>query len=187
MSKFLDMDGLEYYTSRFKPELVDIVDSGAKNTLDWVSAEYVAKNNATYTETDTSLTAICGTLAQASSVVYNAGTYSAGNYVFDFTLSDSNIVDSAKVYIATGIETNTAIANVELTTNSKYSLPFSWQGGVIFLKFYPSATNVVSSNSITLTNFMICTQAAWNISHTFVPYRNGFASNEEIYNCFQNA
>ena len=127
MSKFLDMDGLEYYTSRFKPELVDIVDSGAKNTLDWVSAEYVTKNNATYTETDTSIVVNCDSGAQVSSVIYSIGVYIAGNYVFDFTLSDSVIVDDiAKVYVSTGWQPSTAIASIELTTNKKYSLPFSW-------------------------------------------------------------
>lgn len=34
MSKFLDMDGLQYYTNKFKPGLANVIDNGEKNLLD---------------------------------------------------------------------------------------------------------------------------------------------------------
>ena len=45
-----------------------------------------------------------------------------------------------------------------------------------------------TTSSVNYTFYpMICTLDNWNISHLYVPYRNGLSTKEEIKDCFQNA
>ena len=180
MSKFLDMDGLEYYTSRFKPELVDIVDSGAKNVLK------INRSSQTIFTSDL-----------MNTVVVNGTTASSGDANVFLNLNYSNqttitIPQGDWIIVGYGDMTHLRFRYAENDAGKKIG---NYGEPLLFTVTSTAINNWVriecQENNITFDNVtvqvMLCTQAAWNISHTFVPYRNGFASNEEIYNCFQNA
>ena len=140
MSKFLDLEGLGYYTSTFKPALVEIVDSFAKNKADWTGGTSSTDGEALVT--DKAITLSVNTYVTSFKTTATEGTTTI-TFKSGSTTNGTITIDNA-----TG---NTISGEVELTSDVD--------------KF-----TVISSKACTITEFMICTKAFWNVSQNYVIY-----------------
>lgn len=164
MAKFLDLDGLEYYTKQFKPGLVNLVDNGAKNKINIQSGSYT-----TSTQTDVTL--------------------SVGNYELYFGELTSDDTDSTKcqVLLRSG-ETNIVELKLERGTNIIYSITLNSTVDNVVIRASNTYANSVG-DTLTVSNVMICTLSDWNISQSYVPYKtpyDGTATQTEIEDTFFN-
>lgn len=181
MSKFLDLEGLGYYTQCFKPGLAEVIDSGAKNLWDFKNLTSVASGGITTSKTDTDITVT--STAAWSSIAYPV-TLPAGNYVFSTLISnyskdanvpsDSNVI---RIRIATQSGGQGGIGDISITENGKYSLNFTSTGATLYVLYYPNYNATSYNNTFKASENMICTKATWNISQTYQPYA---MSNMEI-------
>ena len=164
MAKFLDLDGLEYYTKQFKPGLANLVDNSIKNKVNVKSGSYT-----TSTQTDITL--------------------SVGEYVLYFGELISNDTDSTKcqVLLRSG-ETNIVEVKLERGTNIIYSITVNSTVDNVVIRASNTYANSVG-DTLTVSNVMLCTLSDWNISQSYVPYKtpyDGTATQTEIENTFFN-
>lgn len=176
MSKFLDLEGLSYYTSCFKPSLVELVNGGEKNLLDLSKATSVTKvDEITYSiSLDGSLTVTWSGLTAAKALRFVGIPYIAGELVLSGCPSggDVSTYRGEIRQIIGGTETNIA------TDNGAGSAVFELNNDTfIFVVRIGTASGTVTFKP------MLCTKAAWNISHTYQPHRPSY---QELYERVEN-
>ena len=144
MSKFLDLEGLGYYTTlvkgRYDTQIEEIknnisynTDNGVKNTFDFANAPQEANFYTTVSKTATSLTVTANNPgAGSSSVVYSGKDYPAGSYIFSCNITNYNCTtETAKIYISTSTAALTGVASKTLTGDGTIQIPFHWNGGKV--------------------------------------------------------
>lgn len=161
MAKFLDLDGLNYYTKQFKPGLANLVDNSTKNKVNVKSGSYT-----TSTQTDITL--------------------SVGEYVLYFGELASNDTDSTKCQVLLrSDETNIVEVKLERGYNIIYTITLESAADNIVIRASNTYANSVG-DTLTISNVMICTLEDWNISQTYQPYHKNIATRDEIENTFFN-
>ena len=183
MPKFLDLDGLGYYTSQFKPGLVDLIDVGAKNKIKYKSniiAGYIETiGEVTFTvNTDLSITATSNgsAVASARTLIIYTGTpvHSAGDIISGGVSNQCVCACEKSASPFTDFGTDNGTGTIMTPTTNIIN---------IFIRvFAGSAVNVTFKP-------MICTLSDWNISQSYVPYKtpyDGTATQTEIENTFFN-
>lgn len=144
--------GIKFYggggTAADEDALIELIDSGAKNLSEWAGGT---------TETDDSF------------VVQNEPiTLKQGTYVISFdTTADSG---SCEVVFSDAND-NVGSHTFDNISSSKLSSEITLTADAI--KF-----NLSTTKAATITNFMICTKAAWGMSHEYQPYRPSY---QELY------
>lgn len=180
MSKFLDLEGLGYYTQCFKPGLVEIVDGGAKNlfnpsnyTVGSVNGVTVTPNgDGTYTLSGAAIEGTADFLFTKPTVYTNMyGLKAGGTYTI--------VSGDDKVLIRVDASTNPSYEwNKNLVQNIANKATFTIPNNVVGLWIrirVPVASGNVDNVVVTP---MICTKAAWDISHEYQPYRPPY---QELY------
>ena len=161
MSKYLDYDGLNYYTSKFKPSLAELIDGGAKNIYKITNVPTVS--GVTIAKTDDSTVSI-------------NGTFSASTFVF-FTLSGNNVRLPAGEYVVATEITGTIpartlgitsdVVSVVLGSNAEFTLSEEKTIG-LYVQFL---SNDAPNGTIRI---MICKKSDYQVSNKVVPYRPSY-------------
>jgi hypothetical protein len=128
--------------------LVELVDSGAKNLSKWNGG--TATTDGSFVVQNEPIT-----LKKATYVISFNTTANSGRC--EIVFRDSNGVVGS--YIFDNTSSSTLSAEITLTADA--------------VKF-----NIFTTKAATITNFMICTKAAWDISHEYQPYRPPY---QELY------
>ncbi len=181
MSKFLDIDGLEYYTKQFKPGLVRLIDDGGKKNI--VGGLNTIKQGITIT-TEDCVVSFSGSFNSANSLSFTKGFYPpiTGNYKMVYennvSLNTGNTIpflwDNTTSSVISSFRTfgTQTLVTLSLIATHSYVLALSGQ----------SLNNTISGTF----KFMLCTEADYSISQSYVPYRNGLATKEEITDVFNS-
>ena len=128
--------------------LIELVDSGAKNLSEWAGGT---------TETDDSF------VVQNEPITLKQGTY---------VISFDTTADSGSCEVVFYDENdNVGSHTFDNISSSKLSSEITLTADAI--KF-----NLFTTKAATITNFMICTKAAWGMSHEYQPYRPSY---QELY------
>ena len=146
-------------------------DNGVKNTFDFANAPQEANVYTTAVKTDTSLTVTANNPgAGSSSVVYSGKNYPAGDYIFSCKITEySCTTETARIYIATSTAGGTGVANKTITGNGTIQIPFHWNGGKVYVKYFPHESNTINqSNTFTASENMI--MIASISDNTYQPY-----------------
>lgn len=133
-------------------------DNGVKNTFDFANAPQEANIYTIVSKTTTSLTVTANNPgAGSSSVVYSGKDYPAGNYIFSCKITDYICTtETARIYIATSTAAGTGVANKLITGNGTIQIPFNWNGGKVYIKYFPNESNTINqSNTFTASENMI--------------------------------
>lgn len=161
--------------SEDRASLAEVVDSGAKNLFDWAST-IVSNNNATGTKTNTSLT-----VASATSIYGNCSfglpkLEKAVRVVFSFSVSAVTTASGSRTLVQVydnGGASGLPVVDVRITGTGKYELEWNAAANTSYYIFtYPSRDAVQSGNTITITDLMLCTKAAFGASQKFVAFGN---------------
>ena len=196
MSKFLDLDGLGYYTSQFKPGLAELVDSRAKNLLKLGFSKKTIINQTAEMTTDGNGIIVNGSRNSTNDIILvydivtnlNNGldtryTLPAGEYIMTKT---GSVNVRLQVYAHDGTNsialgyTQASDLHFEYTNEMKLQYPY--------LAFRVWAARVSDFDNFTFYP-MLCAKADWNISKKYVPYKtpyDGTATQSEIENTFFN-
>jgi len=137
--------------------LIDLIDNGAKNLL-----------------TQTGFT---GTAQVEIPIKIPAGTYVI--YRSNLTTNDTDATSClCRFYDGSG-GTNVQRASVGLARGEAKSTVITVNGDTTFMRIYASDSAAHSTgDTISGTNFMVCTKAAWDISQAYQPYRPTY---QELY------
>ena len=199
MSKFLDLDGLDYFAKTYvKPSLTRYVNGFDKNLYNYGLSQFKVLNSTNYTWSDNIATHTGGIIFE----INTDGTITAtvpNNYSYSsaciFNLSESYATEFAgKTYAYSGCPTggdytngySMYIADSNSNTTAKdegtgvistFPSP-SYRLRICFRNTTPSGTYIFKP--------MICTVDDWNVSHDYVPYKNGIATNDEILTMFES-
>lgn len=128
--------------------LVELVDSGAKNLSGWDGG--AAATDSSFVVQNEPITLKKATYAISFDTTANSGRC-------EIVFRDSNGVVGS--YTFDNTSSSTLSAEITLTADA--------------VKF-----NIFTTKAATITNFMICTKAAWDISHEYQPYRPSY---QELY------
>lgn len=143
---FTDFQPYSLPNTKITPELIELVDSGAKN-LSPVST---------------------GTSSVASYIVESAANLPAGDYVFCWK---NSVTSNVSTVINCYKSDNTRVVN-ENEANSAVETRFiTIPQDCVKFNLYTTGANQV-------TDLMICTKAAWDVSQKYAPYA---PSNAELY------
>jgi len=153
-----------------KAVLAEIVDSGAKNRL-LIAQGGGSAYNAQYTVTDGTLSLTSnGTYARVSFKV----TLPAGDYVFSFNCAAYNAT-KAQIRFNTNVGgSGTAIRNDYVVRGTGTgNVPFTLSDTTTFYVIYyiNFSSTATTTDTMDIAESMICTQAAWDVSQAYVPYR----------------
>ncbi len=196
MAKFLDLDGLEYYTSMFKPGLAEVIDSGAKN-LCLVDIQRILVLNPTATQSGNTITKDNHLFFTINSNDITINSDGQNNLCFLQLCNQNNFtIQDGITYMLSGCRGGS------FTT---YDLRVSYGTGTYNYPQYSEPIPVVYRNDTTyniaivvranqtLSDItirpMLCTKSDWNISQSYVPYKtpyDGTATQSEIENTFFN-
>ena len=195
MSKFLDIDGLEYYTQQFKPYLVESVNNGIKNLLD-CSLETLKSLNpysATYQFTWSNNVATSGfgvtfTINTDSSISVSANSSTKDVW---FKLSNNFIYSANTDYILSGCPQGGSTSSYFIESDSLNIRDTGNSATIVCTSEYTDNIFICVKASSTFDNYtfypMLCTKAAWTISHTYQPYNKMIASQSEILDVFRQS
>lgn len=154
------------YDPSNKDALISIIDNGPKNILNFTG--YQASGNTGLTITPNA----------DGSFTFSGTASSTATYFMNFTFSES------KQYALSGAPSNNSNITLRLRTQANNDVAVDTGSGAIFM---PTANTtyivMIRLAAGTYTNDtvypMICERAAWDISHTYVPYRPSY---QELYN-----
>ena len=73
-----------------------------------------------------------------------------------------------------------------ITGNGTISVPFTWNGGTLYVQFYSNYNATLYANSFSAEDVMICTVADYKISPAFVPYRPSWQEMYEMIKALQS-
>lgn len=178
MSKFLDIDGLEYYTKQFKPGLAELVDDGLKNIATPKTVTVVGHPNITITQGNGHYE-ITGT----------TGTNQLTLYLFNPTVSYLCTQDMF-IYPATSLSNIHYMTHI-IQTDGTSTFPTIGTTGLYVTTGKQIKNIYVQAKANTIINadinLMVCSKAAWTISHTYQPYNKMIASQSEILDVFRQS
>jgi len=137
--------------TKITPELIELVDSGAKNLVNSTSG-----SGTRWIDIPVDIPA--GEYAVSFATLSTTWEVSANQLQISFMDSNYDIVTDGYTYIN------------YTTKNGVYKLNDTCK----IIRLYASPTSV-SGKVVTYTNMMICTKAAWDVSQKFVPYRPTYA------------
>lgn len=160
--------------SEDRASLAEVVDSGAKNLLDFANLTSQASSNVTVNKTDTQITVTTNNNTWGNAA-YKM-TLAAGTYYYSCKISNLTVASGTRACIVLDSGSDghgTRIATFDVSTGT-VSFPFVWTGGTLYIFYYPGYTNTANSNSFTAAENMICTKAAFCLSNKFVPYRPNY-------------
>lgn len=176
MSKFLDLEGLGYYTQCFKPGLVELVDGGAKNLLD-CSINALKQiltsgtwNNNIYTN---SAGDISMTVNSDNTLTISATNVTANRTITIGTLgtNQGNLYFSCTPNIeGAGTKFRSGINYVGYDDGEGLNVPNLTTSRAIQLEIVGSSASPTTLSNIVYKP-MLCTKSKWNISQTYQPYR----------------
>ena len=153
------------------PELIDLVDSGAKNLWDFKNAIYNGKSaDASYTKTDTDITVTSN--GAWSLVIYRVnGLITGQRYVWSVEISDYNVQsDTCRLRISSDAASQNPIATQNIEGNGNVYVEFVGQS-VLYFAYYINFSATSYQNTYKASENMICTKAAWDISQAYQLYR----------------
>lgn len=169
MSKYLDYEGLQYYTGKFKPGLQEVVNGNIKNELKITNSPTLSLITLNSDQTIT----ITGTVI--SNISYTIGTFS-GIVGTKYHISGCPVGGSSSTW-------RLALSGVDYDYGNglDYISDGTTRDIIIFVK---------SGQTVDITfKPMICTESMWNLSYDYVPYAmsnyeltNNVATNLEIDN-----
>ncbi len=176
MSKFLDIDGLEYYTKQFKPGLAELVDRGLKNiavpntiTAGGHPNVIITQGNGHY-----ELTGTTGSNSMTLYLFQPATNYICLQDMFIYPATSlSNIRYMTQIIQTDGTSTYPSIGTSGYLVTA---------GNKIRNIYVQASANTTISAVIDL---MVCSKAAWTISHSYQPYNKIIATQDEILNVFR--
>lgn len=176
MSKFLDIDGLEYYTKQFKPGLAELVDGGLKNIA--VPNILMAGGHPNVTITQGNghyeLTGTTGSNAMTLYLFQPTTDYICPQDMFIYPATSlSNIVYKTRIIDENGTSTYPSIGT------SGYLVTAGNKIRNIYVQ--ANANTTISA----IIDLMVCSKAAWTISHSYQPYNKIIATQDEILNVFR--
>lgn len=166
--------------------LIAQVDGGAKNLFNINATPIV--NHTTYTLTGEKLTvSASGTWAHYSVPI----DLPAGDYILSMIISDYNKTSEApdtsmRLRMAATTSGGASIVLQTITGNGTMSVPFTWNGGTLYVQFYSNYSATLYANSLSAEDVMICTAADYSISPAFVPYRPSWQELYEMVLALQN-
>ena len=184
---FTDFQPYALPNTKITPELIELVDSGAKNILELDLATIKSLNNSgRYTWNNNAVTnaGVTYTINSDMSITLT-GTASGLSYI----RLKSNFTVPKGTLILSGCPSGGATNTYRLYTDG---LPNGWEDvGQSVERIFTSDVTVtyitIAVNSGTATGFtfkpMICTKAAWDVSQKYVPYG---MSNPELTNNISN-
>ena len=189
MSKFLDMDGLQYYTNKFKPGLANVIDNGEKNLLNydlWASTVGVTRGEKSVTPNTIQLTATgndCNTKWGTDDYPqFCRIAVSEGNIlIFTWKYEALNDQTNDMVYIFG----NSSATESVYTYGQKEYLSYTIPSGVTYITFRIGVQT--SGNSAKYSNLMVCTLDDYNISQEYQPYHKNIATNNDIIQMWENS
>lgn len=162
---------LTYLQAEDRAALAEVVDSGAKNKLQYDLASLKAKNtDGTWNNNAYTIGGITYTLNSDMSISISGTRASTGNAIFnlaDYTAVNGDLMSQGTVgvqgvffYARSGSSScntvgYTDIASTDVGVNRTYALAVTAAGLTINQRYYP----------------MICTKAAFGVSQKFVPYK----------------
>lgn len=162
--------------SEDRASLAEVVDSGAKNVLDFANVVYANSNEANYSKTDTSITVTNKSTGGGYGYVSYSCSLDVGTYVMSCKITNATIASGTNgiFRIAGGTSGSPSIGNSNITGNGTYHNTFTiTTKGTYYLVFGAEWNGTTgNSNTITASDIMICTLADWNVSHKYVPYRH---------------
>ena len=183
MSKFLDLEGLGYYTQCFKPGLAEVIDSGAKNELNINLDSLKQLNPGSWTDNTRTVDNTAFTVNSDGSITVNSvgGVAPTTNRFFLLTDTLNDVLENGKEYVLSGT-----------TGGSVYSYGIYAGTGGVWDNYDGGAEKIYNSTITSIYIFviagtvmsdvtfkpMICTKSAWNISQTYQPYRPSY---QELY------
>ena len=154
--------GNQYLT----PELIELCDSGAKNLVSYKTYS-ISDANITISNIDTSAIHVGGTKSTDDSYVAMAltvGSDISANTTYVASIIKSGTGDaSIKVY---GFKNGTYTPLLDTSTNQSFNTA-NYAAIEVRVRFTSAISTAYNLNVYP----MICTLAAWNVSHKFVPYR----------------
>ena len=150
------------------PALKECVDNGVKNVLDFANLGSPIVSHVTYTKTATDIT--CTSNDSWAYIMFPFSLVS-GNYNLSFLASNySKSGGVIRVTLYTDSTATTAVDTKEVTGNGSYNFDFTWIGGTLYLGIYVNQSGTSYTNTVTIGQIMICTQAEYNISPTYQPH-----------------
>ena len=162
--------------SEDRAALVQQIDGGAKNILDFVNLSG-AGGSATVVKDGNSI-AVTG-IASWSSAAYKLPILPAGTYTFSALVSNYSVLGgAARIIVTKTVGGQQEVGGITLDANGKINFNFISDGEQLYLLYYPNYSKGSHANSFTASQNMICTKAAWDISQTYVPYA---PTNRELY------
>ena len=168
---------LTQFQAEDRAELVELVDSGAKNKLDWNNV-IISEYSCTYTKTSTSITVADGTSAYSHVMFGTPKLEKASRAVFSFSVSAVTAASGSRVMVQiynNASASGNPITDVRITSTGKYSLEWNAAANTSYYIFvYVSRDSIQSGNTVTITDLMVCTKAAFGVSQKFVPYRPNY-------------
>lgn len=175
MSKFLDLEGLGYYTQCFKPGLAEVIDEGAKNLLDcsintlkqiftsgtWNNNVYTIPTGDISITVNTDNTLIVSATNVTTTKIIRIGTLGTnqGNLYFSCTPN----VEGA------GTKFRSSIAYVGYDDGEGLNVPNQTTSRTISLEIVGSSDSPTTISNIVYKP-MLCTKSKWNISTAYSPY-----------------
>lgn len=157
-----------------RASLAEVVDSGAKNKLDFASLEYANGHGApAVTKTDTAITISSGNAW--ARVVYSGIHLKAGTYVLSVNITSATFTTGSvgTIRIVDNEWATGGVAYLEFNSIGKVSCIFVVDTeSDLYFSFSPnySGSDISTANSFTATDIMICTLDEWKVSQNFAPY-----------------
>ena len=152
--------------TKITPELIELVDSGAKNALDLTKATEVVKaDELSYTlAADGTLTVTWSTDLSSSgkTIQFKGFPYKAGSYI----LSGAQLDGSSTAVRA---DVRRQDGTVIVMDYGQLHEPFELPSGI-----YNYVIRVQTLAGSATFKPMICSKAAWDVSHAYVPYRPSY-------------
>jgi hypothetical protein len=127
VAKFLDYEGLSYYTEKVRGNMNTIADQSiVYNIMDSPNLKQSSSFNATVVKTDTDVTVT--STNNYGNVAYKIIVEQSETYMFSSVISDLNIVsDSLKplIIIATDTNGHNMVTSKNITSNGQFSVKFT--------------------------------------------------------------
>ena len=165
---FTDYQPYALPNATLTPALVECVDNGVKNTLDFANLGSPILSHVTYTKTATDIT--CTSNGSWAYIMFPFSLVS-GNYNFSFMASNySKTGGTIRVTLYTDSTATTAVDTKEVTGNGSYNFDFMWTGGTLYLGIYVNQNGTSYTNTVTIGQVMICKESEYNVSPTYQPY-----------------
>lgn len=158
--------------------LIELVDDGAKNEFDINNLSTSGTYNATHSITGNTLSvSSTGSYGRLSTV----HTLPTGKYVFSCKVSNVNILGgTSAIRITLSSSGSNPIIKQEYTAATDIVMPFELkENSTVYIMFYVNESSTSYANSANFANIMLCSEAKWDISKTYQPYRPSY---QELYN-----